>query len=238
MPKISHTSAFKLCEDGKCDDPKEGAADAIECKKSNTCKGSGCYYQLFQRPKGGKADDPWDVTPVDGANETKKKAEFEYTCLCVSPILPSGYTLCDSPLCKLTDSQAMGDAPEVECSGDCADPCKCNLFRLHVKPKKAEKKAAATWEFVATPGKKRNARADITTAVFARNNGRLLAESRLGQNFRCFAGRKKTRAANGHTRIRGITRKVAFPALSRAFTQPAITKIKGLAQRFCGIESK
>jgi hypothetical protein len=154
MPKISQTSAFKLCEDGTCDDPKEGAADAIECKKSDKCKGAGCYCQLFHRDKNAKADDPWDVMPVDGANEAKKKPEFTYTCLCVSPILPSGYTLCDVPLCKLSDSQAPGDAPEVECTGDCADPCKCTLFRLHTKPKKPEKKAAATWEFVAKAGKK------------------------------------------------------------------------------------
>jgi hypothetical protein len=54
----------------------------------------------------------------------------------------------------LTDSQAPGDPPEVECTGDCAAPCKCTLFRLHTKPKKAEKKAAAKWEFVAKSGTK------------------------------------------------------------------------------------
>lgn len=153
MPKISQTSAFKLCEDGTCDDPKEGAAEAIECKLGDKCKGKGCYCQLFHREKTGK-DDPWDVMPIDGAHQAKKKVGFEYTCLCVQPILPAGYTLCDIPLCKLSDSQASGDPPEVECTGDCADPCKCTLFRLHVKPKKAEKKAVETWEFVAKSGTK------------------------------------------------------------------------------------
>ena len=156
MPKISisQTSAFKLCEDGTCDDPKEGAADAIECKQGDKCKGKGCYCQLFHREKDAKADDPWDVSPTDGAHQTKKKSEFDYKCICISPILPAGYTLCDVPLCKLTDSQAGGQAPDVKCTGDCADPCKCTLFRLHVKPKKPEKKAAATWEFVAKSGTK------------------------------------------------------------------------------------
>ena len=75
MPKvsISQTSAFKLCEDGSCDDPKEGAAEMIECKAGEKCKGKGCYCQLFQREKDAKADDPWDVTPTDGAHEAKKK---------------------------------------------------------------------------------------------------------------------------------------------------------------------
>src|SRR2546421_7162627 len=114
MPKISQTSAFKLCQDGTCDEPKAGSApESLECKKSDKCKGAGCYCQLFHRDKNAAADDPWDVTPVDGANEAKKKAEFTYTCLCVSPILPSGYTLCDVPLCKLSDSQDAGGPAEV-----------------------------------------------------------------------------------------------------------------------------
>src|SRR6266404_652686 len=86
MAKISQTSAFKLCEDGKCDDPKEGVAEKIECKPGDKCKAKGCYCQLFQRDKTAKDDDPWDVTPTDGAHEAKKKAEFVYTCLCVQPI--------------------------------------------------------------------------------------------------------------------------------------------------------
>jgi len=156
MPKvsISQTSAFKLCEDGSCDDPKEGVAEKIECKQGEKCKGKGCYCQLFQRDKDAKAEDPWDVTPTDGAHEAKKKKEFVYKCICVSPILPGGYTLCDTPLCKLSDSQTGGAAPEVECTGECAAGCNCTLFRLHVKPKNPEKKAAATWEFVAKSGNK------------------------------------------------------------------------------------
>ncbi len=152
MPKISQTSAFKLCQDGSCDDPKNAAADAIECKKSDKCKGNGCYCQLFQRDQDAKDDEPWDVTPVDGSGEAKKKGGFVYTCLCVSPILPKDYTVCDNPLCKLSDSQDAGHPAEVECTGDCNDPCKCRLFALNVKPKKAEKKAAVKWEFVAEPG--------------------------------------------------------------------------------------
>ena len=156
MPKvsISQTSAFKLCEDGSCDDPKEGVAEKIECKQGEKCKGKGCYCQLFQRDKDAKAEDPWDVTPTDGAHEAKKKKDFVYKCICVSPILPGGYTLCDTPLCKLSDSQTGGSAPEVECTGECAAGCNCTLFRLHVKPKNPEKKAAATWEFVAKSGNK------------------------------------------------------------------------------------
>lgn len=145
MAKISQTSAFTLCEDSSCDDPKEGVAEKIECKQ-------GCYCQLFQRKK--KSDDPWDVTPTDGAHEAKKKDDFEYTCLCVKPILPSGYTLCNTPLCKLTDSQDAGGAAQVECTGDCAAGCNCTLFRLHTKPKNPDKKAAAKWEFVAQSGSK------------------------------------------------------------------------------------
>ena len=154
MPKvsISQTSAFKLCEDSSCKDPKEGVAEKIECPESDKCKGKGCYCQLFQRKA--KSDDPWDVTRTDGAHEAKKEAGLEYTCLCVKPILPSDYTLCDTPLCKLTDSQDAASKPQVECTGDCADPCKCTLFRLHVKPKNPAKKAAATWEFVAKANKK------------------------------------------------------------------------------------
>lgn len=155
MPKvsISQTSAFDLCKDSTCDDPKEGVAEKIECKPGDKCKGKGCYCQLFQRKK--KSDDPWDVTPTDGAHEAKKHADFEYTCLCVKPILPSGYTLCDTPLCKLTDSQTSGNPPDVECTGDCEKGCTCNLFRLHTKPKNPDKKAAATWEFVAKGGVKK-----------------------------------------------------------------------------------
>lgn len=155
MPKISQTSAFTLCEDGTCDDPKPGSAtETLTCKAGDKCKGAGCYCQLFQRDKDAKDDDPWDVTPVDGAGEGKKEGGVKHTCLCVKPILPTGYTLCDAPLCTLTDSQDLGHAPRVECTGSCADPCKCTLFRLHTKPKKPEKKAAATWEFVATSGTK------------------------------------------------------------------------------------
>lgn len=154
MAKLSQTSAFKLCEDSSCADPKEGVADLIECKPGDKCKGKGCYCQLFHRDKDAKADDPWDVTPTDGAHQTKKKSEWKYTCLCVKPILPSGYTLCDTPLCKLTDSQDAGGAAEIECTGDCAAGCSCNLFRLHVKPKNPDKKAAAKWEFVAKSGSK------------------------------------------------------------------------------------
>ena len=134
---------------------KEGAADAIECKQGEKCKGKGCYCQLFQRDKNAKAEDPWDVTPTDGAHEAKKKKEFDYKCICVQPILPEGYTICDTPLCKLTDSQTAGQGPEVECTGDCAGDCKCVLFRLHVKPKNPQKKAAATWEWVANSGQKK-----------------------------------------------------------------------------------
>lgn len=156
MAKLSQTSAFKLCEDkdSGCADPKEGVADLIECKPGDKCKGKGCYCQLFHRDKDAKDDDPWDVTPTDGAHQTKKKSGFKYTCLCVKPILPSGYTLCDTPLCKLTDSQTGGDPAEVECTGDCAAGCTCNLFRLHVKPKNPGKKAAAKWEFVDKAGQK------------------------------------------------------------------------------------
>jgi hypothetical protein len=92
--------------------------------------------------------------PTDGAHQGKKKAGLAYTCLCVTPILPSGYTLCDTPLCKLSDAQESGEPATVECTGDCADPCKCNLFRLHLKGKTAAKKAAAKWEFVDSSGKK------------------------------------------------------------------------------------
>jgi hypothetical protein len=73
MPKISHTSAFKLCEDGSCDEPKPGSApESLECKKSDKCKGSGCYCQLFQRDKDAEADDSWDVTPVDGRGKQRR----------------------------------------------------------------------------------------------------------------------------------------------------------------------
>ena len=74
MAKISQTSAFKLCEDGKCDDPKEGVAEKIECKPGDKCKGKGCYCQLFHRDKTAKDEEPWDVTPTDGEHEAKKKA--------------------------------------------------------------------------------------------------------------------------------------------------------------------
>src|SRR4051812_5541794 len=105
MAKLSYSSAFKLCDGGTCGDPEKGSGpEQIECKKSSKCEGKGCYCQLFHRDKDAQADDPWDVTPVDGANEAKKKAGLTYTCLCVSPILPSGYTICDVPLCKLTDT--------------------------------------------------------------------------------------------------------------------------------------
>jgi hypothetical protein len=79
---------------------------------------------------------------VDGANEAKK-AEFAYTCICVTPILLAGYTICDTPLCKLTDSQAVGEPPQVKCTGHCTDPCTCTLLRLHVKGKTPEKKAVS-----------------------------------------------------------------------------------------------
>jgi hypothetical protein len=151
--KISQTSAFKLCEKSSCDDPKESVGEVIECKAGEKCKGKGCYCQLFPRKKG--SDDPWDVTPTNGAHEGKKKAGLEYTCLCVKPILPKGYTLCDTPLCNLTDSHTAGEAAQVECTGTCADECSCNLFRLYVKPKKAEKKADVEWEFLAKSGTKK-----------------------------------------------------------------------------------
>src|SRR5690349_18230038 len=153
--KISQTKAFELCKDSSCADPKESAGEVIECKPGDKCKGKGCYCQLFQRKA--KSDDPWDVTRTDGAHEGKKEAGLEYTCLCVKPILPTSYTLCDTPLCKLTDSQTSGNPAEVECTGDCGDDgCSCNLFRLFIKkPKKAEKKTDPEWEFAAKKGTKK-----------------------------------------------------------------------------------
>jgi hypothetical protein len=109
---------------------------------------------LFHRDKDAKEGAPWDVTPTDGVHEAKERKGFAYTCLCVSPILPTGYTICDVPLCKLTDTEQGNAPPTVECTGDCADPCKCNLFRLYVKAKTAEKKAAEKWEFVDKAGTK------------------------------------------------------------------------------------
>jgi hypothetical protein len=158
MPKmsISQTSAFKLCEDGTCDEPKPGQGhETLECKKTDKCKGGGCYCQLFERDHNAKENDPWDVTPLDGTNEAKKKGGLDYKCICVKPILPEGYTICDEPLCHLSEVPDAGSGKAtVECTGTCADTCTCNLFRLHVKPKEAEKKAAAKWEFVDGPNKK------------------------------------------------------------------------------------
>jgi len=171
MPKISlsQTNAFKLCEDGTCDEPKEKTGERLECKKTDKCKDKGCYCQLFQRGKKAGADDPWDVTPIDGTDETTKKPDLDYKCICVRPILPEGYTLCDKPLCRLSEVDDPSTKPKtatVECSGKCDDPCECNLFRLHVKPKDADKKAAAKWDFVAKPGEKVDRKKDYYYRCF------------------------------------------------------------------------
>lgn len=159
MAKISQTSAFKICPESSCDGTKPSSTSGnIECKKSDNCGGKGCYCQLFHRDKDAKEDAPWDVTPTDGVHEAKEKTGFAYTCFCVSPILPSGYTICDVPLCKLTETETAGSPTTVECTGDCADPCKCNLFRLDVRATKAEDKATAKWEFVGKAGTKHRRR--------------------------------------------------------------------------------
>lgn len=172
MPEISQTSAFELCKDSSCGDPKPGSGhETLECKKSDKCKGGGCYCQLFQRDKNAKAEDPWDVTPLDGSNEGKKKDGLDYKCFCVKPVL-EGYTVCNDPLCHLSEVPDAGTGKAtVECTGQCTDDgCTCNLFRLHVKPKDPAKKAKVKWEFVDGPKK--------------------VTEREKGYYYRCFCSKK------------------------------------------------
>jgi len=163
MPTLSSPQAFEICESGTCGDASASADNkTVSCLPNDNCK-SGCYCQLFKRPKNSADTVAWDVAHEDHAGKTKYRPQnLDYKCFCVKPILEGEltidgvtynvrYQLCGMGSCSKVDIEVLGTPKhhDIKCTGNCEGECKCTLFRLQVAGGGAFKPENAKWSLVA-----------------------------------------------------------------------------------------
>src|SRR4051812_8818455 len=162
---IAQSSAFEICG-GSCGDPQISPdAKTIFCASADSCSGSGCFCELFRRDKTADDTAPWHVVGLYHNGPAKNNSDRNnYRCICVKPILSAPkvtvdgedyaarYVLCGMGGCNSVEvTDIGGGGKKLKCTGDCADTCKCTMFRLDLggKPGAVYDPASAKWERVA-----------------------------------------------------------------------------------------